>query len=310
VSGFVAVHLDKSVFPARYLRTVRDLDYRIDLNLEEVRTRPELLFPRLHELLAVRERLLDALWSEEKWNLMQVVVTGTDRLHHLAFDAYEDAAHPSHADFLDYYRAVDAFVGRVYDRFCADPEAKGFFVLSDHGFCRTQVEVNVNAVLAGRGFLVHSGSDTTDLASISERATAFALDPARIYLHKRGKYPRGGVSPEREAGLLQEIADVFASLEHDGRRVVRHIFYGRDVYSGPHAMHGPDLLLVPAPGFDLKGRLGARDVVVPRRLQGMHTWDDAFVATTRTDLVPGRELTLLDVPRMILEALNVHALAS
>jgi len=31
VSGFVAVHLDKSVFPARYLRTVRDLGYEIDL---------------------------------------------------------------------------------------------------------------------------------------------------------------------------------------------------------------------------------------------------------------------------------------
>jgi predicted AlkP superfamily phosphohydrolase/phosphomutase len=310
VSGFVAVHLDKAVFPARYLRTLRDMDYQIDLDIDEVRTRPELLFPRLHELLRMRERVMDILWSEEKWNLMQVVVTGTDRLHHLLFDAYEDGGHSEHAEFLDYYRAVDAFVGRVYDRYCDDPVGKGFFVLSDHGFCRTRFEVNVNAVLAQRGFLAFSGADSS-LDSVAERTTAFALDPGRVYLHKRGKYPRGSVAREREDALLAELVDAFATLEHEGERVVRHIFRGADVYSGPEAAYGPDLLLVPTPGFDLKGRLGAPDVVVPRRLQGMHTWEDAFLATTRADLLPrDRALTLLDVPRMILETLDVHALAT
>jgi predicted AlkP superfamily phosphohydrolase/phosphomutase len=311
VSGFVAVHLDKAVFPARYLRTLRDLDYEIDLDLAEVRDRPDLLFPKLHDLLDKRERLLDVLWGEEKWNLMQVVVTGTDRLHHFLFDAYDDPAHAHHADFLDYYRAVDAFVGRVYDRFGADENAKAFFVLSDHGFCRTRFEVNVNTVLAEHGYLSFATPDANSVDAISERATAFALDPARIYLHKRGKYPRGGVAPEREGALLSELAARFASLTHDGERIVRHVFYGRDVYSGSETPHGPDLLLVPEPGFDLKGRMGAADVVAPRRLQGMHTWEDAFVLTTRADLLPqDRAPTLIDVPRMILESLDVHALAS
>lgn len=311
VSGFVAVHLEKSVFPARHLRTLRDIGYEIDLDLEEVRSHPELLFPKLHELLRVRERFLDVIWDEEKWNLMQVVVTGTDRLHHFLFDAYQDESHPQHGDFLDYYRAVDAFVGRVHDRFMDDAQAKAFFVLSDHGFCQTRAEVNVNTVLVQHGFLAFTSAEGRSLDAISERATAFALDPARIYLHKRGRFPRGGVLPEREAALLAEITKVFEALTHDGERVIRHIFRGRDVYSGPEASNGPDLLLVPEPGFDLKGRVGATDAVVPRRLQGMHTWEDAFYATTRADLVPtGREVTLIDVPRMILEALDVHALAS
>jgi predicted AlkP superfamily phosphohydrolase/phosphomutase len=311
VSGFVAVHLDKSVFPARYLRTVRDLDYQIDLDLEEVRSRPDLLFPRLHGLLKVRERLMDVLWTEEKWNLMQVVITGTDRLHHFLMDAYEDPSHAYHGAFLDYYRAVDSLVGRVYDRFASDGEAKGFFVLSDHGFCRTRFEVNINTVLAQRGYLVFTTPEGSSIDAVSERATAFALDPARIYLHKRGKYPRGGVAPEREHALLSELSDVFKSLTHEGEPVIRHVFYGRDVYSGPETPHGPDLLLVPNFGFDLKGRVGGAEVVVPRRLQGMHTWEDAFVATTRADLLPtDRAPTLLDVPRMILETLDLHALAS
>ncbi|HET6349338.1 MAG TPA: alkaline phosphatase family protein [Candidatus Krumholzibacteria bacterium] len=312
ISGFVAVHLDKSVFPARYLRQLREMNYEVDLDAELVRDNPTALFRALHELLAVRERITDVLWSEEKWNLMEVVVTGTDRLHHFLFDAYEDEGHPQHAGFLDYYRAVDAFVGRMYDRFTADsPDPRNFFVLSDHGFCRTRHEVNINRVLSDGGHLVMAGEDPRRLDGISEAATAFGLDPSRIYLHRRGRYPRGGVSDGRADALLDEISEAFLALRHDGEAVIRRVFRGRDVYRGPASTQGPDLILLSTPGFDLKGRLGAEGVVTGRRLQGMHTWDDAFVVTTRTDLVPaGRDLTLLDVPAMVLQSLHVEPVAS
>lgn len=310
VSGFVAVHLDKSVFPARYLRTLRNLDYEVDIDTAALRDDPPALFRRLHEMLRMREQLMNVLWEEEKWNLMEVVVTGTDRLHHFLFDAYDDAAHPHHADFLAYYGAVDAFVGRVHDRFRNEREARGFFVLSDHGFCRTRHEVNVNRVLADHGFLVMSDPGARDLGAISERATAFALDPSRIYLHRRGRYPRGGVGPERAEALLAEITDAFVSLEHDGAKVIRRVVRGADVYSGPESGRAPDLVLITTNGYDLKGRLNADAVVTPRRLQGMHTWDDAFLAVSRPDLLPGdRDLTLVDVPGMIMRSLDADPLA-
>lgn len=309
VSGFVAVHLDKSVFPARYLRQLRDINYEIDLDAELVRDNPAALFRALHELLRARERLMDFLWTEEKWNLMEVVVTGTDRLHHFLFDAYEDSAHPNHGDFLDYYRAVDALVGRIHDRFVADAsDPCNFFVLSDHGFCRTRHEVNINTLLAENGHLKMTGDDARRMENISEAATAFGLDPSRIYLHRRGRYPRGGVDESRADALLDEISTAFLALRHEGEAVIRRVFRGRDVYSGPASASGPDLILLSTPGFDLKGRLGAPSVVAPRRLQGMHTWDDAFVVTKRADLVPAdRDLTLLDVPGMLLRCLGLES---
>jgi len=308
ISGFVAVHLDKSVFPARYLRNLRDLNYEIDLDAELVRDNPTALFRALHELLRVREQVMELLWKEEKWNLMEVVITGTDRLHHFMFDAYEDPSHPHHADFLDYYRAVDAFVGRVRDRFASDAgDPRNFFILSDHGFCQTRHEVNINSVLAKNGWLVFAGEDTRRLDNISESAVAFGLDPSRIYIHRRGRYPRGGVSDARVDALLEEIAGAFLALRHDGETVIRRVFRGRDVYSGAVSGNGPDLILLSTPGFDLKGRLGAPDVMSKRRLQGMHTWDDAFVITERADLVPDRaELTLLDVPAMVLRSMGIE----
>ncbi|HEX5132927.1 MAG TPA: alkaline phosphatase family protein [Candidatus Krumholzibacteria bacterium] len=307
VSGFVAVHLDKSVFPARYLRTLRDLDYEVDLDASELKDNPAALFPKLHQMLAMREKLMNMLWEEEKWNLMEVVVTGTDRLHHFLFDAYADTAHPHHGDFLDYYRAIDAFIGRVYERFQKDKAARGFYVLSDHGFCRTRHEVNVNRVLADHGYLVMTDPDARDMDAISERATAFALDPSRIYLHHRGRYPRGSVGPERVEALLTEISAIFAGLEHEGEKVIRRVVRGSEVYSGTESARAPDLVLITANGFDLKGRLRSESVVAPRRLQGMHTWDDAFLTTSRPDLLPtDRELTLVDVPHMILRSLDVN----
>ena len=239
---------------------------------------------------------------------MEVVITGTDRLHHFMFDAYEDPSHPHHGDFLDYYRAVDAFVGRVRDRFAEDAgDPRNFFILSDHGFCRTRHEVNINTVLAENGFLAFTGDDRRRLENISESAVAFGLDPSRIYIHRRGRYPRGGVSDAKSDALLDEIAGAFLALRHEGENIIRRVFRGRDVYSGPVAANGPDLILLSTPGFDLKGRLGAPDVVSKRRLQGMHTWDDAFVITERTDLVPDdRDLTLLDVPAMLLRSLGIE----
>lgn len=302
VSGFVAIHLDKSVFPAKYLPTVKNMGYEIDLDAGEVRDKPKLLFERLRQLLDLRKRLLDELWQAEKWNLMEVVVTGTDRLHHFMFDAYEDPSHEYHDAFVDYYRAVDEFVGYTYDKF----EGDNFFVLSDHGFCRTRHEAYVNSVLAQNGYLKFTKEGATDLADISEASTAFALDPARIYIHRRGKYPRGSVGEGDVERIKDELKSLFAGLTHEGEPVVRFVFDGNDVYEGPQSRLGPDLLVVPHNGFDFKGRIAADTVVGERRLQGMHTWDDAFFLSARKDLMDaGGELTLVDVPAKILKSLDV-----
>jgi len=306
VSGFVAVQLERSVFPAKYLRLMRDLDYEIDVDAAQVKDNPVALFRVLGELLDARRRLLDALWESEQWNLMEVIVTGTDRLHHFIWDAYEDESHPHHGGFLDYYRRVDDFVGHVHEKFSKTDQPENFFLLSDHGFCGTKKEVNINSVLAELGYLQFDPPDSKSLEDVSEKTAAFALDPARIYIHRQGRFPRGSVPDDEVSSLKEELTTVFQALDDGDNPIIRRIFDGDDVYSGPHAAKGPDLLLVPSNGYDMKGRLGAPEVFAQRRLQGMHTWDDAFFVTLRPDLMPETdELTLLDVPPQILKSLDV-----
>jgi len=307
VSGFVAIHLDKSVFPAKYLKNAKDIGYEIDLNAHEVKDDPPALFRKLSELLDLRRKLMDEMWDEEKWNLMEVIVTGTDRLHHFMWDAYEDEAHPHHADFLDYYRAVDKFIGYTYERFLKTDNPDNFFILSDHGFCGTRKEVYLNTVLADNGFLKFTKPGADQLDDISEGATAFVLDPARIYLHRRGKYPRGSVSDGDAARIKGEIRAIVESLTDNGNPIVRHVFDADEVYSGAQKAFGPDLLVVPHNGYDFKGRIGAEAFIGPRRLQGMHTWDDAFFFTRRRDLMEGKgdDFKLIEIPGIILQSLDV-----
>lgn len=308
ISGFVAIDLDKAVYPRRYLPSLARARYRIDVDTDKCRDNPTLLFAELSSLLECREAIVDELWDAEEWNLMEIVITGTDRLHHFLWDAWEDPSHPHHEGFLNYYGEVDAFIGRIHARFSEASKESSFFLLSDHGFCGTRHEFNVNAVLEKAGFLkLDDASKAPELAAISDTSRAFALDPARIYIHRKGRFPKGRVEAGAMSTIKKELATLFENVENDGEKVVRRVFDGEDVYTGPFTAQGPDLLLIPTNGYDMKGRLGSSSAIAERRLQGMHTWDDAFFFSSRSDLLSKTEdLTIVDVPWKVLRSLDVE----
>jgi predicted AlkP superfamily phosphohydrolase/phosphomutase len=306
ISGFVAIELEKSVTPVAYCSTLKKKNYQIDIDARECRDNPDRLFTSLGALLAARRAVVDELWEQEEWNLFEIIVTGTDRLHHFLWDACEDARHPHHGDFLDYYRAVDDFIDHVYSKFQTSGGGS-FFLLSDHGFCGTRKEVYINTVLRQEGFL-DLAPGATSLEGVTESTKAFALDPARIYLNRRGRFPRGSVAAEDVAPLLKDLEAVFDRLAIDGEKIVRRLFTGEEAYSGPCAQSGPDLLLVPRDGFDLKGRVGAESAVGERRLQGMHTWDNAFFfSLDKSPIEEGENLGIVDIPAKILRSLDVES---
>jgi predicted AlkP superfamily phosphohydrolase/phosphomutase len=309
ISGFVAIDIDKAVYPKTHLAMLARHGYRVDIETEKCRDNPVRLFTDLGSLLESRRRVIDDLWNGETWSLMEVVITGTDRLHHFAWDAYENPQHPHHGDFLAYYAKVDGFIGYVYDRFARGESGENFFLLSDHGFCGTKEEVYINTLLADLGYLRFESGLPASLGNITNESRAFALDPARIYLHRRDKYPKGCVEPQDVAGLKAELTAAFESVKDSrGERIVRRVFDGADVYSGAHASKGPDLLLIPKNGYDMKGKIGSSVSVGERRLQGMHTWDNAFFFSLRSDLVdPSRDLEIVDVPWIILRSIDVDS---
>jgi len=303
ISGFVAIDMAKAVYPASHRRRLEELGYRIDVDTKRARVDPSFLMEDLRTTLDARERAVDYLWEAEEWDYFEVVVTGTDRLHHFLWSALEDPAHSHHDSVLEYYRQVDAFVGRMADRFARingqNGPLPGFFFLSDHGFTEIRQEVYLNRWLQQEGYLAFPSEAPESLEEMAEGSRAFALDPSRIYLNVRGKYPKGCMAPEEVPSLREELAEKLQALECDRFKVVRRVFSREEVYSGPLVEQGPDLVVLSRRGFDLKGSLRQQEMFGRSGLEGMHTWDDAFFFSTE----PAREgLSITDCAEIILRA--------
>jgi predicted AlkP superfamily phosphohydrolase/phosphomutase len=307
VAGFVALDLERGTYPPELAGKLSETGYKIDIDVSRCRANHNLIWGELAETLESRRRALAMLW-DTGWNYLQVVVTGTDRLHHYLWDAVENRDHPHHRAAMAYYGNVDQFVGEVWERFRrldGETALERFFLLSDHGFCAVEQEVYLNRWLMDQGYLVLPGDagDRSALEAIDERTKAFCLDPGRIYINLKGRFPRGSVKSHEAPKLAQEIRDRLSALQYGGKPVMRKVFLGSELYSGPQASKGPDVVALSHPGFDLKGSPGPESLFGRSDLKGMHTWDDAFVLTG-AELNP--PLFIWDLSAKILEKLGVH----
>ncbi len=286
VSGFVAINLAMAVYPAFLHKKLEQLDYEIDIDSARGGKDPEHLFRQLESTLRGRERAFEYLWERGKWDLFELVVTGTDRLMHFQMHALADRADRYHQRCLDYYNKVDHFLGKVFDRYVDEinggKSAAGFFALSDHGFTKIRREFYLNAWLCREGYLSFTTDEPDSFERIASGSKALGLDPTRIYLHRNDRFPRGSVDSRDARTLCEEIRAKALAVEFEGEKVFQAAHFGEELYSGPAAASAPDLVLVANDGYDCKGWLRTGEPFGRSHFTGMHTWDDAFLWTPET----------------------------
>ena len=281
ISGFVAIDINKAVYPSSIIPSLNEIGYRIDLDTAKARQDHEFLFHDLDATLAAREKAVDLLWKQVDWDLFGVVITGTDRLMHFLWDAFESESHPYHSQFIKYFGKVDAFVGRLFERFQkingTNNGANQFYMLSDHGFTKIKTEVYLNRWLQDNGFLKFEMSQPKTIMDIGAGSAAFVLDPSRIYINLKGKYPLGTVGHKDYASIRREIKNGLEALTfNNNEKVVKKVYTKEELYSGKCIDLAPDLVVLGNHGFDLKGKIGGDTVFGSTDLTGMHSQDDAF----------------------------------
>jgi predicted AlkP superfamily phosphohydrolase/phosphomutase len=299
ISGFVAVDLAKAVWPASLKETLEQSGYQIDIDTQKSRESPNFLWQELIKTFMGRQKAFNLFWETE-WDYFEFVLTGTDRLHHFLWNAVVNPEHPHHQNVLEYYRQIDRLINKIYVSFRkTDGDEENIFFLSDHGFTGIIQEVYLNAWLEKEKFLKFVKPPPAELADISPKTVAFALDPSRIYLNYAGRFPNGSVKAGEAKAIRAEIVGRLETLVYEGKKVVRKVFLGKDIYSGPLASRGPDLVVLAEPGFDLKGSVKRREIFgrTPG-LQGMHTWDDAFFLAKKDF---GPDLAIADTTKIILD---------
>ena len=107
ISGFVALDLKRAVYPAKYFPFLDQEGYQVDVESAKGKDKKGEFLLDLQQTLEVRKRVADYLWDEEEWDLFMFTITGTDRLHHFLFDAFEDTGNSLHQEFIKYYEMVD-----------------------------------------------------------------------------------------------------------------------------------------------------------------------------------------------------------
>lgn len=273
ISGFVVPDFERAVYPKKLLPFLKEMNYRVDPDLELAKRNLNEFMDDLLKVVEARINFTQWAWKEVSWDVFMIVFTETDRLHHFLFDAVEDNKHPLHERAMALYRRIDAWLGEILNK-CSGQER--FIVMSDHGFCRLEQEVHINVFLKEHGWLClrEGGEFPGDMLS---QTKSFALDPCRIYLHRKGRFPCGSVMPEDEEKLVKELESALYSMTFNGKSVVKKVFHKKDIYSGSQIDRAPDMVVLPEDGFDFKADMAQNDIFTASRFTGMHTYENAFL---------------------------------
>ena len=274
VSGFVSPDQDRAVFPPSYSRKLKELGYQIDVDSSKVKKSKMMFLKELNDVIDRRIEALDFLSLKIDWDILMFIVTGTDRIEHHLWDAYQNKNHEWHQDFLVFYGKVDEAISHITSM--VDEETP-LLMLSDHGMEGVNEAVNVNTHLAQQGFLKLEENPRKSYNGINRGTTAFALESARVYINKVGRFPRGSVRKDKELEMINHVSDLFLELKRGGRKVIKEVHRREDIYRGLETERAPDLVLVPETGFSLKTGLLKDDVFEKDFLTGKHTEDDAFL---------------------------------
>ena len=286
ISGFVALNINKAVYPPALIPKLTEMEYQIDVDSNKAHKSMDLFLNDLDKTLKSRIKAYHYLWNSQEWDTFMLVFTGTDRLFHFLWDAYENTTHKYHETVLDHFRQIDEAIGEIVDSI---DDNDTLLFLSDHGFEELNVEVNINFYLKKNGFLALKNGKEENFVNIDSSTKAFALDPSRIYVNLEGKYPAGSVKPEDKERVIEDLVSLFELLEIDGRKVVKKIFRCEEIYYGPYLDYAPDLVLLSNKGLNLRANIKAKQLFDEGIFTGKHSQEDAFLVVKgryNDDIVP------------------------
>ena len=272
VSGFVALDLKRAVHPPEELAWLESIQYAVDADMALVEKGKRVFVDELRRVMSARCQALHHHWNREPWQNAMFVFTGTDRLNHYLWEDFEDTTSAFHQSFLDYYHEVDCQIGLILDRL---DDRTTLTAVSDHGFTRQRLSVNVNCLLAEAGLLQLRESARPSYIDMLPQTKAFAMDPGRIYLHRQGRYPGGTVTADEAESLMNSLSELFMNATVNGQAIAREVLRGKDIYSGPFAHRAPDLIVMPAHEVALSGRMNLTSLVETTTINGKHTYEES-----------------------------------
>jgi predicted AlkP superfamily phosphohydrolase/phosphomutase len=305
IGCFLSPNVEKAAPNPEVAAELKRLGYHVDADPWRARQDKGAFLSHLDEVFERRMATVRHFWQQEPWDFFMAHIMETDRLHHFFWEEMEDG-HPTYAPaFLDFYRRLDAELGEM--RGWLDDDTT-LVVLSDHGFCSIRQEVHVNTWLKEQGYLRFTTDEPKGLEAMAPDSMAYSLDPGRLFVNLKGREPEGRIEPGAEYDRVRdELADTAAAMTDpdNGAPMVKRVYRREELYSGPYADLGADLVLDMHDGYDPKGAFGRPSVLYKgESLTGMHTTPDALVYVAGAPAIEGRP-HIADVAPTVCDLLGV-----
>jgi len=300
VGCFLCTDIDKSSYPPDFSNYLKSRDYIIDVDAWLARQSPRKFMDELHGAMEKRFEIAFELMEAEKWDFFQLHIMETDRLFHFFFRDVENEGSFS-PDIQTFFSRLDDHIGQLSDRLTKHDR---LLILSDHGFCGIKAEVQLNKWLEEQGLLSIEPGMEKDLVNYDKSSTCYSLLPGRIYINLEGREEKGSVAKEDYQKTCQDIRERLLNFIHpaSGKKIIDRVFFREEIYQGPYIESSADLIVHPKDGYDLKGRLEAREIFDHSALNGMHTYHDAFICGKNIDISPVENIQ--DVYSVVMRAVK------
>lgn len=305
IGGFLCPSVNKAAHPLDVCDVLSDLEYVIDAEPWVAHEDLDKFIGLVFKALESRKRATLHFYKEKRYDLFMVHVMETDRINHFAWRMYEKAEGDLHDRFVNFYKEIDGLVGDVMKALRKDTE---LVIMSDHGFCELEQEVNTNRWLADNGFLTFANEKKEMSLDLEPSKTqVYSMIPGRFFVNLKGREPGGVIKDgEEKEKLIEGLMEALRKFkDEEGRQVMEKVVRREEVYDGPLIERAADVIAHPVDGFDLKA--GGEKVPLYRSgaLNGMHTFHDATFITSDVK-IDDRPFSILDTPRTLLKVMRAE----
>ena len=306
ISGFLAPDLKGATYPPAIASDLESMGYLIDIDAWQARLDREKFLDEIFRALNRRAEAMFKYYAQESWDLFVAHFMDTDRLHHFLWGDVERGDVSYTAWFNRFYARVDEIIGELVSRLYSDTL---LMVVSDHGFCTLRREVHLNFWLQQMGWLSFASPEPKQLRDLDPKTRCYSLLPGRFYVNLKGREREGCVQAGAEyEQVRRDLADALMEIRDPdgGAPVIDRVLMREEAFVGDDLDAAPDLMAVPAQGYDLKGGFEKRVLFESSPVNGTHTFDDALWFANAPGLASD-DATVMDILPTMMALLGLES---
>ncbi|MDP1853782.1 MAG: alkaline phosphatase family protein [Candidatus Omnitrophota bacterium] len=294
-SCFLCTDINKSTYPADFSGYLKEKNYIIDVDAGLAKENKRKLMDELFLATDKRFEIALELFKNKEWDYFQLHIMETDRLFHFFWNDLEMQGE-YYPDIIKFLAKLDTHIDELQNKLNDEDR---FIMLSDHGFCGINYEVQLNAWLKQQGLLKFTNG-STKLPEYHKDTVCYSLLPGRIFINLEGREEKGTVKKSEYQNIRKDIKNRLLNFTDPAtnENIIDRVFFREEIYSGPYLDNAADIIAHPKRGYDLKGRTEKTDIFEKSHLNGMHTYDDAFIYAKNCDI--SKIKSIMDVKKAIL----------